>query len=190
MNLKKRAFLALITALMGLPLHASPLIEISEEYYEIDGQTELQLRDQMNEKRPLDHGEPFDAKTVWFVKWHYNYQGKKEGCQITETEVRANITYHLPLWSNEDEANKELQDHWKRYQKHLLEHERGHARNGQKAAREIETMLNNLAPFSSCPLLEEMANKRASDIIVSHHAWDLEYDRQTQHGRTQGAVFP
>ena len=40
-----------------------------------------------------------------------------------------------------------------------------------------------------CPALEARMRERFQQIVDSYSARDREYDRQTDHGRTQGAVF-
>lgn len=190
MSLGRGACLLLMGLFVMRPLMAAPLLYESEDYYDIEGHSAQQLREQMNNVRPMEHGQRFDAYTEWYVKWHFDFQNTAQGCELTESKVSVDIVYHLPRWANEESAAPELQRHWNSYFKHLLLHERGHAQNGKKAATEIADMLKNLAPFSSCPLLEQMANERAQQIIAEHNAWDLEYDKETRHGRTQGATFP
>ena len=169
---------------------ALPLISEYEQPYEIHGSTAEQLRDQMNQVRPLMHGEKFDADTEWNLKWSFDYQPDDNSCVIRDSQVTLDIIYHLPRWEDEERSDPKLQERWAVYMKHLLIHESGHAKNGKKAAMEVEAMLKDLAPMESCSLLEEMANDRARQIIDSHHSWDLQYDKETQHGVTQGAVFP
>jgi predicted secreted Zn-dependent protease len=144
----------------------------------------------MNARRPYDRDRRFDAHTEWKLKWHFHYKSQAESCALTDSIVTADIFYVLPHWADEAQADGGLQAQWENYIQNLRTHESGHAGNGEKAANEIATMLNNLASFPSCDLLEKAANDRAYQILDEHKAWDLQYDQDTRHGATQGAVFP
>jgi len=169
---------------------AEPEIREYEQAYPIQGSTAEKLREQMNQERPESKGERFDADTHWNIKWHYDFLADTKSCVIGLSQVTETIVYRLPHWVNQEDADPKLQKKWDNYLKHLRLHESGHAKNGRAAAEEIEAMLKNLAPVASCPLLDKIANERAQQIILSHNAWDLEYDKETRHGATQGAVFP
>ncbi len=184
------AFVVLGFLFYHAPALAEPQLHEYDDYYDIQGQSAEQLRAQMNALRPMEQGGKFDADTQWEVKWRFDYREKNQTCELTRSQVSVDITYHLPRWTNEDQADSPLQSRWENYMKHLRLHESGHAQNGEKAAAEIADMLKNFAPFSTCAELEEMADERAQQIIAEHNAWDREYDRETHHGKTQGAVFP
>jgi predicted secreted Zn-dependent protease len=169
---------------------AAPLIRQSELAYQIHGATAEEMREQMNQIGPIVQGKKFDADTEWQLKWHFDYQPDDKFCVVTGEEVVLSLVYHLPFWLNEKEAQAGLQKKWNYYLRNLRIHEKGHAKNGENAAAEVEAMLKNLAPMVNCQLLEQMAHERAQQIIEARHAWDRAYDQETQHGALQGAIFP
>jgi predicted secreted Zn-dependent protease len=69
-------------------------------------------------------------------------------------------------------------------------HESGHARNAVAAARKIEAGLTALPPEPTCEALRSKANDLGHALIKEANQADLDYDRATQHGATQGARFP
>lgn len=46
------------------------------------------------------------------------------------------------------------------------------------------------AVIPNCSELTKAANRRAHEIIELHANWDIQYDKDTRHDATQGAVFP
>lgn len=69
-------------------------------------------------------------------------------------------------------------------------HEDGHKDHGVAAAQEVLSTITNLPAYPSCPELETAANTAGKSVIERYNQKDIEYDRVTQHGATQGAIFP
>jgi len=67
-------------------------------------------------------------------------------------------------------------------------HEDGHRDHGLQAAQTILEVLQSF--HASCETFEADANQAALNIIQHYAQQDRDYDARTQHGRTQGAVFP
>lgn len=106
--------------------------------------------------------EGYWAYTTWYVSW-------SSGCDV---EVR--IIFTFPNWTAYDDAPANLQERWDSFMEHLEAHEEGHAENGRGAAQEIEDTRCGEDPYA---ILRNWANE------------DKNYDSETDHGRTQGAVF-
>lgn len=172
-------------------IYAAP--HINEQYanYKIIGDTANALRQQMSMLGPTDiASEHFDASTKWYVQWQYHYQPVTNGCYLTKVDVKVDITYHFPEWSNYMLANDGLKHHWDTYIEHLKTHERGHAENGVAAANEIETALTQLPTMQTCEDLANTADNIAYKLIAEHNTKDINYEYETNHGVTQGATFP
>jgi predicted secreted Zn-dependent protease len=58
-----------------------------------------------------------------------------------------------------------------------------------KAAKEIEAAVLAVKPASNCEDLELAANTAAQTILMKYQALDEEYERKTDHGRSQGATL-
>lgn len=104
----------------------------------------------------------FWAFTQWYVSW------------TSTCEVTVKITYTYPDWAGYDDADPELQDYWDNFIKNLEIHEHGHGDNGRGAGQEIEDTRCGEDPYR---------------IIRNWGQEDVNYDTDTDHGRTQGAVF-
>ena len=103
------------------------------------------------------------AYTRWYVRW-------SGSCQVT-----LEISHTYPRWTNEREAPGSLQRSWNHMMSRLQLHENGHAQHGKNAATEVER--------SGC-------RGNVMSIIQKWAAQDEVYDKQTNHGRTQGVALP
>ncbi|WP_174293281.1 DUF922 domain-containing protein, partial [Sphingomonas bacterium] len=76
----------------------------------------------------------------------------------------------------------EVQAAWRRYAAALDEHEAGHVRYAWQHRGDVLAAIRG----ATCATAEAAGQAALADIV----AHDLAYDRETQHGLTQGAVFP
>ncbi|WP_172636043.1 DUF922 domain-containing Zn-dependent protease [Synechococcus sp. PCC 6312] len=175
---------------LGQAWVASPMIHSQVNYYGITGTSALALRQQMNRLGPSgQNGRRFDAYTKWHVAWRYRYGLVGGSCRMTSLAVKTDITYTMPQWQNFQQARRSLQQQWHRYYQALQMHEDGHSNHGRAATQEIWQRLSNLTQ-PTCASMGQVANQAAQGIIRRYAQKDIDYDRQTGHGRTQGAIFP
>ncbi|MDP1825862.1 MAG: DUF922 domain-containing protein [Archangium sp.] len=155
-------------------------------WYDIEGDTEAELRAQLDARGPEGH----DAYTAWHVTWKFPFLQTEEGCTTgpVTTAVRVNVT--LPRWKAPADERDPLVRRWRRYLDALKEHESGHRETGFRAATDITETLPALPPKPTCEEAEEAANAAAREVLERYRAGDLTYDAETRHGATQGAVFP
>jgi len=175
------------------PSHAhDPRVAVSvvHDDYKVTGSTAAGLRQQMNSDGPLDHDKHFDAHTEWNVRWTYPFDRSGSGCSTGPVTVTLTITYHFPEWGDESDGSQALQAKWHKYQEALQTHEDGHAEHGREAADDIIRELSGLPAADACPAMDGIANAKAQAIIGRYAAEDVDYDRDTNHGATQGATFP
>jgi predicted secreted Zn-dependent protease len=194
-KMKKRAnkrswpVFAVITALafaMSTAHAESPKIA----YYDVAGSNAETLGQQIKTKGPLDGHHRFAAHTDWHVEWTYRYRPTSSGCELTSVSVSLSGTILLPRWIHGSDAPDALVEKWDRYLAALRLHENGHYAHGMSAAKEIEAMAKSFHGSGDCPAVVSEFNDRAHSIIDKYKALDAAYDRETDHGRTQGAQFP
>lgn len=191
--MKIKLCMAGLLLLVNSIVFATPATSEVQTYYKITGSSDRELRAQMNKLGPVDQGRHFDAKTSWHINWRYNwhYDGPNQThCYVTSVQISDNIETILPSWTDEGSADSLLQNKWDAYLLNLTTHEQGHGTNGKRAADEIEKALLATPVQRDCNALKTELDKRAYDIIHKHNDWDLQYDTDTNHGKTQGAVFP
>ena len=171
-----------------------PNISIKNVFYTVEGSTPQEIRTSLNKLRPQmqdsNNHKRYDAYTQWFVKWNYFYQTQNNRCLIKTAQVNADIITTMPKWKVNSKASKSVKNQWERYIVALKQHEEGHQKNGINASKEILKTINNLPDYSSCTQLGTAVNAASNRIIKKYNQKDLEYDRITQHGATQGATFP
>ena len=192
MSLWRRRLLRCLAALaLGCALTAAYAHDATIAYYDITGHSADALRRAMNTKGPLDvSGKRFDAYTRWYVRWRYRYRSTASGCEFAKVTVSVEGTITLPRWTDESDAPQTLEQHWNRYVAALRRHEQGHYVHGLDAAREIEALGRSFHAAGDCSTFLADFDRQARAITRRYAAMDETYDRDTDHGKTQGAVFP
>lgn len=168
-------------------------ISTSETFYDIEGETEDELRDQMNSLGYLtDDGERFDANTDWRYTWNVNFTETSDECKVNPDtiELSLTLTYYLPRWSNSQGAPQSLINKWNKYMTALLEHEHHHGKIATDGTQTIYNAILNTPAESSCSTLEETVNAAAHDAVEEIRAEQNAFDDETNHGMNEGAVFP
>lgn len=144
------------------------------------------LHRQMSAVSPIrEDGKVFHGHTHWSIHWRFRWhKGDDRICRITSatTDLKAVIT--LPRLEG---ANAQQQEAFDRFILALNEHELGHYRISQEAARTIDAELHGLPGLTDCRLLESLANSTARRTLKRFNEESRQYDRDTGHGRTQGA---
>ena len=189
-SLPARCLLVALAACV-LPAKAAVNIDDQVERYAIEGSTPADLRREMNVKGPQRAGgRRFDGYTRWHVSWRYRYNNAGGGCTIASVTTSVKVTMTLPRWSNESSASSATRQHWARYLAALERHEQGHRRHGIDAAHEVDRAIAAMPPAGNCDALGANANALGMSILRNYNQRDLDYDRDTKHGATQGARFP
>jgi predicted secreted Zn-dependent protease len=173
----------------GVLSDASPIIRISEEFYDIRGSTAEDLYREMQRLGPEQDGRRFHGHTAWTINWRYTSQPSGSACRATRVEVTAEITLTLPRWHAPPDAPAELRRQWDAYLAALRVHEEGHRDLAVAAARRVHSRLSGFRT-SDCRDFNRDANAEGRRILDRLRADDRRYDEETGHGRTQGAVWP
>lgn len=165
--------------------------EASVVYYDVSGRSSRQLRSELDAKGPLDKaGERFDGLTSWRVTWTYRYVSDGTGCKFTSMDASVAGTIVLPHWAQEDRASSSAERKWDRYLAALRSHEDGHYALGVAARDEIQKLGESFRVPGACSTIGKTFNGEAEAILARYGALDAKYDQDTEHGKTQGAVFP
>lgn len=160
-------------------------------WYDVEGDTEAELRAALDARGPEDTaGARHDAYTAWHVTWRFPTAQDEAGCSTGPVTTAVHINVTLPRWRGPADDRDPLVRRWRRYLDALEEHESGHRETGFRAAIDITQTLPELPPRPNCEEAEEAANTAAREVLERYRARDTEYDSETRHGATQGAVFP
>jgi predicted secreted Zn-dependent protease len=187
--MKKLYFIIIALTYASFTL-AKPVVNHEYKYYPITGSTSAELRQQMSNNGPIIDGSHFDAKVNWHINWYYHWTDYHSNCSITSLDITVLINHVMPEWLNEQSTSSEKQLQWKTYLNNLKIHEQGHADNALRAAQVIESAVLQAPAMPNCKTLKNTLDNISYQIIKKHNEWDITYDKQTHHGRTQGAVYP
>ena len=187
-----RALSLVIVILAALPARAEPTVSESVHYYDVSGATARQVRASLNREGPTsgDVGKRYDAVCRWNVSWKFQYRRGETSCAIASASTEAKITISFPQMKSDETTSASLVKAFASFTEKLMLHEKGHAQNAIEAARKIETGILALPPEPTCDALRTKANDLGHAFIKEANQADVEYDRLTQHGATQGARFP
>lgn len=163
-----------------------PTIEGAEvTCYDIFGFTEQELRASMNAVRPkdpYDNNIGVDAYTKWDVSWNWPGYGDSNNCDVSAAEVTLKVKVTMPYWQPPANVSPELLTKWNNYIRDLTLHEKGHVDNILTNHLTIKDAIQQ----ATCSTAEAEAQKALKPL----NEFDKNYDKQTNHGATQGATFP
>lgn len=165
----------------------------ANHYYDIEGGTAEELRAAINRSGPFDahgDGKRYDGFTNWYVGWTYDYRNAGGACRLTRLDVRLEINVTFPRWTDQSHASADLVDRWNAYLRALSSHEVRHEEIGRRAAETISALRDRIAQRPSCDQLEAEIRAMADETLSEARREEFRYDKDTDHGRTQGAHFP
>ena len=164
-------------------------IHVEKVYYDVEGETPAALAAQLGRHGPRVRGERYFGLTEWEVHAEYHWDQRPDGCRIEGLRVRASVQTHMPRWRRATAASESLSGAWKRFLSALDWHEHGHRVLAEDAAETIRKRLRTLrAP--TCPRVEARAYGELIDVLNEYEQYNRDYDAATDHGRSQGAVWP
>ena len=170
---------------------AAPLVAEKYEYYEIKGNSEKELHEQMCRNGcSVGDGNIYDSVTAWRWRMDYGYDRAPGACSAGSFKVALEIDYRYPKWVYADNAPKALVDKWNDFMKHLVTHENGHRDIAVEAAAGLSRAVAALPPAGSCAELDREVRAQGHERMEKLNADEKSYDVTTGHGKTQGAVFP
>jgi len=177
-------------ACLALLACAGAYAEVSERldttYYEVGVQPGRALAPQIRAATPVrTDGRPFFGHTDWQVNWRFRWSQDGAGvCRFTSVNVELRSTITLPRLRGADARQSAA---FERFMPALREHEMGHHRLAQEAARAIDNELRNFAAQRDCATLESQANAAGARLLERYRDKERQYDRDTDHGKSQGA---
>jgi predicted secreted Zn-dependent protease len=156
--------------------------------YTISGDTASELLRSMDRAAPLnERGEHHAGHTEWHVSYQYGYERSDQGCSTRPVSAEVNVMFDMPHWAYAPGAGVSLLSEWDHFISALWVHERGHAEHGIRAANDIKAELEGLPPEADCEAASTHAKAVAQEILRRYGDIDVNYDRETEGGNTQGA---
>ncbi len=157
---------------------------IRTEYYPVHGDSAEALLASIRANQPFAR----HAATDWRVLWSYECLNQPGESALCSFKVRVLVRFTLPHWVDSERADKALQAEWKRYLSALQLHESGHAGFGVSAGKKIWRLLNSGDWRAADPMeLKARIDAECDRTVAEFRASEVAYDKQTHHGRAQGA---
>lgn len=188
-NIQITIFILALLIPFPFQVYAQSVIDTKITYYPVSGNTVNQIRKSLNDNSPIKFkNRSYDAFTSWHVDWKFNLEDKDDSCELKDIVTTLRIRQTFPKLKNR--PPEKVLWKWKKYRKALMNHERQHKDIAHQAAIQIYNHLTELSPFTHCHDLQEEANNSASKIIRKYIAKERLFDKRTQYGTKEGAVFP
>lgn len=156
-------------------------------YYDVPLREGEDLRSALNRASTIrEAGDTFHARTDWSAQADYRWWKESDGrCRITNSHVTLAIVITLPRLAADAPAATRAR--FDSYLVRLREHEDGHTRVARETAFAIESRIRSLPEAKSCEALEASAEAARKALMDEAREREKRYDRDTQHGATQGA---
>jgi predicted secreted Zn-dependent protease len=168
-----------------------PVVTEKFEYYEVCGCNEKELQCDIKKKCiQWSDGKKYDAVTTWNVNWDYGYDNAPQSCAADSFKVTVEILFRYPKWARTPDAPPQLVEKWDQYMKNLIIHENGHRDIAVQAAEKLSRAVAALPPASSCVELDRRVKALYRSRMEKLDRDQKSYDAATNHGVTQGALFP
>ena len=181
------AFLALLKS----PAVAVPSVQTAVEYYQVEGTSSREISNSLNRNTPIRrNGKIFRGNTRYDVRWNFRWRQRANSCRMDSVETNLDIKYTLPKLKNAGSLSLHLQQKWSSYMTALIAHEYEHGEIALDMAYVIEEEILHIEPAKTCQELEANANRLGHQIVQEFKEIQADFDRRTNHGATEGVVFP
>lgn len=167
------------------------VIEV-DSIYEIRGRDANELLREMRRKGPGidDVGTRLGIHVAQW-RWSYDYRtgGGSDRCGVDGASVLLRSVIVLPEWVDRGGGRRDVARAWPRFIEALIAHETGHrSRAKRQGVRLWQSLLGLRA--ETCEALEALVRETAARVVEEGETEQAEYDRDTEHGVRQGAIWP
>jgi predicted secreted Zn-dependent protease len=161
-----------------LPISTETIIK----FYTIRGNTIQQLKQQLKVKGlPDNYGIKRSANVLWRIMWRWKLI-EKNIPDLNKAKIEFNCSIILPCYRI---GNRSLKKSWRKYFSDLVKHEKNHLSNAYNAHLMIKNQINKFK-LTKEKLTSNEINYKLHKIIILFNNKDIDYDKQTKHGKTEG----
>jgi predicted secreted Zn-dependent protease len=162
--------------------------------YTVTGKTANELSRSLDAQAISDPHEP-RSKYYALVEWYVGYDPPQlkqtaRGCELDRANVTIVLTMTLPALTTRQGIASDVLSRWDTFLANTITHEKGHVTRALDGVRNLQRDFGNLPPQSDC----RMMDIRIRDVFKKNFDQidrvNVQYDDETDHGVTQGAVFP
>lgn len=161
--------------------------------YTVTGKTTQELSKSLEAHAVADPHEPgsdFYAQTEWRISTKWSSKIAGNNCELERADVSVQITVTLPALADPTGIALDAANRWNTFVANTVRHEKEHVTRALNGVRDYQTEIGNLAPQTDC----NGVRSKLDDLFRFHSSQidrvNIEYDTETNHGMSQGAVFP
>jgi predicted secreted Zn-dependent protease len=169
---------------------AQDSLTVTTNHYLVAGSTLREIRQSINRVRPGGEKAGHDALTAWKVGWNVRFGSVAGEYRVTSFTTTTTIVITMPSWRAPTNAAPAVLGKWMSYYSALQKHESTHATNGMLAAEALRQRVRELGPDSDHKRLQQRVQVVADTTIEEFKKRDKDFDRETNHGRKDGASLP
>lgn len=195
---RSHGFYALVLGLGSVVLAATapePVPKVhtttNTTYYEVEGGSSAMVGTQINSRGPVgkDDGAIHAAVTNYDIKWKYKTRRQEDGFAIVDLLVSLDLACIMPRKKPSQKIGDAFESEWKRFLAALTVHERGHVEHDVRMAEGLLAKLGERRRFKSVEELKAFVEAESSRCLAECAKANVDYDRRTNHGATQGATL-
>ncbi|MEM0961445.1 MAG: DUF922 domain-containing protein [Bacteroidota bacterium] len=158
--------------------------------YAVSGTDEQSiLRDMVANGPTADDGRNFFGVTETGFDLLYRSTESNGTCALTDVTVMLEVTITLPEWIPSGPVTPELESDWRQFRQALSDHEDTHREIAEETAVNLHRRLSDLRR-PTCDEVTIEAQRRLAETEVEIELAQTQYDADTGHGLTEGAVWP
>jgi predicted secreted Zn-dependent protease len=169
---------------------AQDSLTVTTNHYLVTGSTLREIRQSINRLRPGGEKAGHDALTAWKVGWNVRVGSVAGEYRVASFTTTTAIVITLPSWRAPTNAAPAVLGKWMTYYSALQKHESTHATNGMLAAEALRQRVGEIGPDSDHKRLQQRVQVVADTTIDEYKKRDKNFDRETDHGRKDGASLP
>lgn len=165
---------------------------IQSEQYVVAGDTAAAVRSNLNRLGPysLVDDRNFDAITRWGMRWSFRYHDAPGACGLQSATIEMVTVTTLPRLSAASRLDPVSLAKWQAYIEALDAHEGRHLSNLRRGVRALQAAIDDSPLMPTCAELGLYLNALGNAYEQAIREADIAYDAETEHGKTEGAVFP
>jgi predicted secreted Zn-dependent protease len=169
---------------------AQDSLTITTNHYLVTGSTLREIRQSINRLRPGGEKATADAVTDWNIRWQTRVSSADGEFRVTSLTTTTTIAITMPSWRAPTNAAPSVMQKWVSYYSALQKHELNHAQSGMRAAEELRKRVGEIGPDADPNRLQQRVQALADAVIEEFKKRDKDFDRETNHGRKDGASLP
>lgn len=194
--LYRRLMGSLIGALLGcaaMPLAVAALKTPPPTvvYYDLDGSSRAELREQLSRLGPRDpiSRRIYQGSSEWGYEISYGLREEADECAVDWVDMQISATITLPRWTRLEAAPPELRQRWMAFAEAMKRHEYGHYEFGLLMGEELQAAVEGMRSGGGCKVLRKEIDGLSRKLLRKYRELDREYEQRTAHGSEAGVVL-